>query len=125
MIKTDFGSAKVADFAEGETKRPFIFTCEHSTNKLPPDMSWGLDEPLRDMHWASDIGALDLAFYLGKYYQTYVVYPEYSRLLLDVNRVVVSKSMFREETEKDKPVHFNQSKWIVNEISAFWTRLSE
>lgn len=109
MIKTDFGSAKVADYAEGETKRDFVFTCEHSTNKLPPSMSWGKDKDLQDMHWACDIGALDLAMDLAKYYKTYLVYPEYSRLLLDVNRVVVSKSMFREEIEKDHPIGFNQS----------------
>lgn len=109
MIKTDFGSAKIADFAEGGRKCQFVFTCEHSTNKLPTDMDWGKDHELKDQHWACDIGALDLAFYLAKYYKTFLVYPEYSRLLLDVNRVVVSKSMFREEIEKDKPVHFNQS----------------
>jgi predicted N-formylglutamate amidohydrolase len=116
MIKTDFGSAKVADFAEGEIKREFVFTCEHSSNKLPTDMSWGDDKELQNMHWACDLGALDLAIYLAKLYKTYLVYPEYSRLLLDVNRVVVSKSMFRTELDKDHPIGFNQSNRLFNRL---------
>lgn len=110
MIKTDFGSAKIADYSDGNREQTVVFTCEHSSKKLPAELSWAKgEESLEDQHWASDIGALDLATFLTKHYKTYLVYAEYSRLALDVNRVVVSKSMMRENLEADRKLSFNTS----------------
>lgn len=110
MIKTDFGAAKIADYSDGVRDQQLVFTCEHSARRLPYGMSWGQgEEALEGQHWASDIGALDLTLILAKHYKTFALYAQYSRLALDVNRVLVSKSMLREQIEPGIQLSFNAS----------------
>jgi predicted N-formylglutamate amidohydrolase len=77
---------------------------------MPADFAWReKDAILENQHWAYDIGALDLATDLAKHFQSYLLYAKYSRLLLDVNRVVVSNSMFRENTQKEEFIDMNNA----------------
>jgi predicted N-formylglutamate amidohydrolase len=34
---------------------PVVLTCEHASDMLPPEYSWGDDEWLQSMHWAVDL----------------------------------------------------------------------
>ena len=47
--------------------------------RLPEGLQWSEnDKSLEDMHWASDIGALDLTKRLTQYFETLCVYAKYS-----------------------------------------------
>lgn len=67
---------------------PFVFTCEHATNRVPEDAG-GLapdDRPFLGDHWGWDVGAADLARDLAARTGSCAVLSGFSRLVCDPNR---------------------------------------
>ena len=90
-----------------------IVSCEHATNELPYGYRWSPnDEYFKNEHWGLDIGALNLAKELGMNLKTFVVHSLYSRLLVDVNRSLLSETLFRKEGD-GKKVELNED---LNEL---------
>jgi predicted N-formylglutamate amidohydrolase len=93
----------------GHGPGPFLFTCEHARNALPPgitassqDQAWLAD------HWGWDIGARDVALALVDALGGQAVLTAYSRLWCDANRDPADPS-FIVCTIDGLPVTFNQA----------------
>lgn len=88
---------------------PFLITCEHASNQLPPGWSWPeSDAWIKDTHWAYDLGAADLTRSLADELQATALLASFSRLFLDPNRPLDSPTLFRDRAD-GQPVHFNQN----------------
>jgi len=66
---------------------PFVFTCEHASNRLPWHSEVGAgDRMLLDDHWGWDVGAADVTRALVEHFHARGVLARFSRLLIDANR---------------------------------------
>ena len=68
---------------------PWLITCDHATNTIPPDIGNGsLGLPREDMerHIAYDVGAYGVARHLGTLLDAPVIAANFSRLVIDPNR---------------------------------------
>jgi len=66
---------------------PFVFTCEHATNRLPAGFTEApADRPFLADHWGWDVGAADLARDLATRTGSCAVLSRFSRLVCDPNR---------------------------------------
>jgi predicted N-formylglutamate amidohydrolase len=83
-------------------------TCEHASERLPEPWRWpDADLRLVGTHWASDLGAADLAREYAARVGTVAVLSRFSRLLCDPNRAEHEPSLFRDVAER-APVHLNR-----------------
>jgi len=71
-----------------ERKSRFLITCDHATNRVPPDLGGSLGLPEADMarHIAYDPGAAGVARALAAALNAPVVMANFSRLVIDPNR---------------------------------------
>ncbi|HDQ16797.1 MAG TPA: hypothetical protein ENN31_01585 [Candidatus Vogelbacteria bacterium] len=69
-------------------KSPYILTCEHASDFIPPEyLDLGLSkEELKNSKDLYDPNSLDLAKKLFKSLKASLIYPQFSRLLIDANR---------------------------------------
>ena len=107
----------------GSGASPVLITCEHASNRLPDPWQWPEEDTwIRDLHWAWDIGADALTRGLAESLSATAVASRFTRLLIDANRSLDMKSLFRKETE-GRAVHLNAS--ITDEersrrIEGYW-----
>jgi predicted N-formylglutamate amidohydrolase len=76
----------------------FVLTCEHANHRLP--FPTPRDRRLRDLvrsHWGWDIGAWALTRELARHLGAPAIGGRWSRLLLDLNRLVSEPSLIRRE----------------------------
>ena len=78
---------------------PYVFCCEHATNHFGPTPASGTDRALLDTHWAVDLGAAKLTELLVQDTDGVGIFATYSRLLLDPNRSLKSKSLIVKSIE--------------------------
>ncbi len=73
-----------------------VITCEHAGNGIPQEFSriFAGSENLLNTHRGYDIGARELADALGKIFTVYVFSSPVSRLLVDLNRSLSSRTLF-------------------------------
>ncbi|MDB2460637.1 N-formylglutamate amidohydrolase, partial [Planktomarina temperata] len=72
-----------------EHKAPWLITCDHAANRVPPEINNGsLGLPADDMnrHIAYDVGAKGLSLALGRHLKAPVLCSNFSRLVIDPNR---------------------------------------
>jgi len=78
----------------------FLFSCEHASNALPPDVSVSRkDQHFLDTHWGIDIGAEAVTRHLIELTQSQGILATHSRLWLDLNRSLDRTDLIRLETE--------------------------
>jgi predicted N-formylglutamate amidohydrolase len=65
---------------------PFVFTCEHATNRLPEWEVAAGDRAFLEDHWGWDVGAADLTRALARETRSAAVLSRFSRLVCDPNR---------------------------------------
>lgn len=66
---------------------PYVFTCDHASNRIPRRIGhMGLSDDEMLSHIAWDPGALEVAKGLSKALNAPLVFSNYSRLVLDLNR---------------------------------------
>ncbi|PTQ73428.1 N-formylglutamate amidohydrolase [Celeribacter persicus] len=72
------------------TERPgrWLVTCDHATNRVPPEIGPDLGIAAADMarHIAYDVGALGVSRKLGRLLDSPMIHTDYSRLVIDPNR---------------------------------------
>lgn len=67
---------------------PWLVTCDHASNRIPPDLGATLGIPPEDMarHIAYDVGAAGMALRLAEQMDAPLIMTDYSRLVIDPNR---------------------------------------
>lgn len=79
---------------------PFIFSCEHASNQLPPDVQFSKEDfHFLQTHWGWDIGAQKVVEHLAKSTQCAAIFGTVSRLWVDLNRSIDRKDLVRTHTE--------------------------
>ncbi len=86
---------------------PFVFTCEHASNRLVGVEATAAERRLLDDHWGYDIGIAPVAEALARELDCVAVLSDFSRLLVDPNRAVASPDLVVERCA-DLPLSFNQ-----------------
>lgn len=86
---------------------PFVLTCEHATNRLPPEIRASAeDRVLLDDHWGWDLGAADVTRTLVHLLGGQAVLSCFSRLVIDPNRDLDAPSLIVSAVD-GQPVSFN------------------
>ena len=85
--------------SQGESPGPYVFTCEHATDDFGTQPIEAENRNLLGTHWAVDIGAAALTRALARSTNSIAVLSTYSRLLLDSNRCLESKTLFVDQVE--------------------------
>ena len=87
-------------FVNEDAIGPFIFSCEHASNRLPPDISVSQeDQHFLQTHWGWDIGAESVTRALIQATDSQGILANYSRLWIDLNRSLKRTDLIRLETE--------------------------
>lgn len=106
---------RVLDFRNiiNPKKKPnnsLIITCEHATNNLHQykNLASSSDLTYINTHWGYDIGALDIASKLAEDSESLLIYPNFSRLILDPNRSLISTTLIRKNVEVNVEIDMNK-----------------
>jgi predicted N-formylglutamate amidohydrolase len=66
---------------------PVVLTCEHASNRLPPWLSWPIEDRwIIGTHWAWDLGIAEVTLQLAERLGWTAVLAGFSRLVADPNR---------------------------------------
>jgi hypothetical protein len=95
------------DIVEENPNNNVLLTCEHASNfthsyEIPTQL-----KPYFNTHWGYDIGAKDFGLELSEKSKILSIYSNYSRLILDPNRSLLSDSLIRKYVEKNVKLDFN------------------
>ena len=102
------GGSPVVEVENPEGPGPFVFLCDHASNRIPQQFdSAGIDPAMLDLHIAWDPGALAVARRLSASLNAPLIWPDASRLLIDCNRALDASSLIVAETERG-PVGANR-----------------
>ena len=87
-----------------------IFTCEHATNNFHKYFNQlsNNDKNFIDTHWGSDPGAKDIMLNILEKTNSLGVATNFSRLIIDPNRNLLSKTLIRTHVEKDIILDINK-----------------
>lgn len=91
---------------------PFIFTCEHASNRPVGVEPSPADQVLLDDHWGYDIGVARLCERLAVATDSVAVLSDFSRLVIDPNRPLDHETLVVDRCG-DQPVSFNQDLSLV------------
>jgi len=114
---SDYTNAKIVDYRDPlNPNNDILITCEHATNALPEGYSWDENDEryFKNEHWGQDIGAYDMGNALAAELKCVFVHSLYSRLLIDVNRSMVSDTLFRRSGD-GKEVSLNKDLTLEEE----------
>jgi predicted N-formylglutamate amidohydrolase len=79
---------------------PVIFVCEHASNNIPPEyQGLGLKVDILSKHVAFDIGAREVAIGLSEQMNACAVLANFSRLLIDPNRIEDHPHLIPEQSD--------------------------
>ncbi|MDG1458469.1 MAG: N-formylglutamate amidohydrolase [Pseudoprimorskyibacter sp.] len=91
MAAIDSQITEIAFEIDGaERSGPWLITCDHASNAVPPslDGTLGLSEADMERHIAYDVGARGVSLALGRLLNSPVIMSRFSRLVIDPNRGV-------------------------------------
>lgn len=106
-------STEVYDFRnimEGNPNSNVIITCEHATNNMFYVKPNKQDEQFLETHWGYDIGAKDIGLQIAEDAEIFSIFTNFSRLIIDPNRSLVSNTLIRDYVEKDVKLSYNQDR---------------
>ncbi len=109
-------STEVYDFRNIMEENPnnnVIVTCEHATNNMFYVKANDQEKNFLDTHWGFDIGAKDIGLQIAEDAEIFSIYTNFSRLIIDPNRSLVSNTLIREYVEKDLKLSFNQNRKLI------------
>lgn len=85
----------------------FFFTCEHASNHVFDFVLSQSDAALLSEHWGYDLGVAPLTTKLAERLDAPAVLSNFSRLLIDPNRELISETLIRTECD-GQLVNFNR-----------------
>lgn len=100
-LSPKFNSESLIEYAtfftyNEDKNHPLVITVEHAGNSWPKSEPLGnLPEGWQDQHYAYDRGARELAINIGAELGCPVVLGKYSRVLIDLNRIVGAEDIIR------------------------------
>lgn len=98
---------EAVEVIEGAAGAPIVISCEHASERLPEPWSWPEeDRRLLGTHWASDLGAAELARELARELSAPAVLSRFTRLLIDPNRPLDADTLFRAQADGE-PIRLN------------------
>jgi predicted N-formylglutamate amidohydrolase len=108
-------AVEVYDFRDVTNSNPnsnVIITCEHASNvthgyNVPKDQQKWLDT-----HWGYDIGAKDMGIELAEASKILSIFSNFSRLIIDPNRSLLSSTLVRKYVEKNVELEFNRDELL-------------
>jgi predicted N-formylglutamate amidohydrolase len=107
MAKGGLGEHGLIVAENPEGSGPFVFVCDHASNRIPEEFkSFGFAEDTLQTHIAWDPGALGVARHLAARFDGPLLWPDASRLIIDCNRALDSKTLIVTESE-GRPVPAN------------------
>jgi len=103
------------DISNFDPNNNVIITCEHASNEkhkynFPPDQ-----EKFLDTHWGYDIGAKYMGLELAEESRTFSIFSNYSRLIIDPNRSLISSTLIRKTVEKNVELEINKQENLDEE----------
>ena len=97
---TDGDHSPVVVVENPEGSGPFVFLCDHASNRIPDDCAqFGFEQDALATHIAWDPGALGVARHLSLSLDAPLVWPDVSRLVIDCNRSQDATSLIVVESE--------------------------
>jgi predicted N-formylglutamate amidohydrolase len=112
-------AVNVFDFRNIREAKPnnnVIITCEHASNKMHKYQYTKEQEDILETHWAYDPGAKDIGLELSEKAKILSIYSDFSRLIIDPNRSLLSETLIRRFVEKDIELEFNKKGKIILKI---------
>ena len=99
-----------------------IITVEHAGNEWPEDEPiFGMPNNWHAQHYAYDFGVKELALKLGKTLNCPVVLSRYSRVLIDLNRIVGAEDIIRTSNDGvDFPMNANPQNLQDQRIARYY-----
>lgn len=99
-----------------------IITCEHATNNFHQYAKFlsEKDKQFLNTHWAYDIGAKDITINLAEYVECFSICTNFSRLILDPNRGLLSNTLIRKFVEIDHELDVNKVDDRVERVNLFY-----
>lgn len=111
-------SALTYDYRNISSQKPnnnIIITCEHADNKMyhlvPKDEE---ERKIFDTHWGYDPGAKDFGMEVSEKAEIFSIFTNFSRLILDPNRSIISNTLIRDTVEKNIKLSFNENGREIN-----------
>ena len=108
MAKAGLGEHGLIVAENPDGSGPFVFVCDHASNRIPEEFkSFGFADDALQTHIAWDPGALGVARHLAARFDGPLLWPDASRLIIDCNRALDSKTLIVTESEGRKvPANF-------------------
>ena len=113
LTKQETLSTLVYDYRNIKSGNPnnnIILTAEHADNNLwdikPKDEK---EKAILETHWGYDPGSKDFGLEASKDAEIFSMYTNFSRLILDPNRSLISDTLIREHVEKNVKLSFNEN----------------
>ena len=106
-------STEVYDFRnimKGIPNNNVIITCEHATNNMYYVKLSKQEKKFLETHWGYDVGAKDIGLQIAEDAEIFSIFTNFSRLIIDPNRSLVSNTLIRDYVEKDFKLSFNQDR---------------
>lgn len=103
------------DIQSGNPNNKVMITCEHATNKTHNYIFPKDEQHWLDTHWGYDIGAKDMGIELSESSKILSVYSNFSRLLIDPNRSLISDTLVRKKVEKNIELFLNKDENVDRE----------
>jgi predicted N-formylglutamate amidohydrolase len=103
-------AVQIFDFRDISDKKPnnnFFITSEHASNNLQKYHLGSNQEKIIKHEYFFDEGAKEMAMEIGEENKSFIIIPNFSRLIIDVNRSLVSQALIRDKIN-DQEVIFNR-----------------
>jgi predicted N-formylglutamate amidohydrolase len=118
LTYTEKQAVEVYDFrdvTQGIPNNNVIITCEHASNETHQFKFPRNQEEWLNTHWGYDIGAKEMGLELSEMSNTLSVYSNFSRLIIDPNRTLLSNTLIRKFVEKNVELDINKPSVIDEE----------
>jgi predicted N-formylglutamate amidohydrolase len=96
------------NLVSGNPNNKVMITCEHASNNTHGYIFPSNEKKWLDTHWGYDIGAKDIGMELSEAAEILSIHSNFSRLLIDPNRSLISNSLIRQTVEKGEELTLNR-----------------
>lgn len=109
----------IGDFRD-KNDHKVILLCEHATNNIHDFELSNNDREFIKTHWGYDIGAFNIMNEIAKKCKLFSLSTNFSRLLIDPNRILISNTLVRKNVEIDNILDLNSNVIENDRIERFY-----